>query len=121
MAGLCAPLSTLHQYPHGYWRMTRGRCGSLLLHRDGLAPSTPCRAPGALRFTRPHRRHVARVVVGYRGGKILAAADQEIQDMVSQGLVLGMTGQMDAPAILRQRIFTDLGQHRPGPIRNTKD
>src|SRR5580704_1367941 len=51
MAGLCAPLSTLRQYPHGYWRMTRGRCGSLLLHRDGLAPSTPCRSPGALRST----------------------------------------------------------------------
>src|SRR5438093_7972358 len=51
MAGLCAPLSTLRQYPHGYLRMTRGRCGSLLLHRDGLAPSTPCRSPGALRFT----------------------------------------------------------------------
>ena len=31
--------------------LTRGRCGSLLLHRDGLAPSTPCRSPGALRFT----------------------------------------------------------------------
>src|ERR1035437_4592314 len=29
--------------------MTRGRCGLLLLHRDGLAPSTPCRSPGALR------------------------------------------------------------------------
>src|SRR5450756_107871 len=51
MAGLCAPLSTLRQYPHGHLRMTRGRCGSLLLHRDGLAPSTPCRSPGALRST----------------------------------------------------------------------
>src|SRR5258707_874006 len=49
MAGLCAPLSTLRQYPRGHLRMTRGRCGSLLLHRDGLAPSTPCRSPGALR------------------------------------------------------------------------
>src|SRR5438034_10633226 len=58
MAGLCAPLSTLRQYPHGYLRMTRGRCGSLLLHRDGLAPSTPCRSPGALRSTprNGHRR-----------------------------------------------------------------
>src|SRR6185503_7649367 len=56
MAGLCAPLSTLRQYPHGYLRMTRGRCGSLLLHRDGLAPSTPCRSPGALRST-PINRH----------------------------------------------------------------
>ena len=24
-----------------------GRCGSLHLHRKGLAPSTPCRSPGA--------------------------------------------------------------------------
>src|SRR5258708_17774332 len=24
-----------------------GQCGSLLLHCDGLAPSTPCRSPGA--------------------------------------------------------------------------
>jgi hypothetical protein len=30
--------------------MTRGRCGSLLLHHKGLTPSTPCRSPGALRF-----------------------------------------------------------------------
>src|SRR5271170_7583947 len=51
MAGLCAPLSTLRRGPRGHLRMTRGRCGSLLLHRDGLAPSTPCRSPGALRFT----------------------------------------------------------------------
>lgn len=27
----------------------QGRCGSLLLHRKGLAPSTSCRSPGALR------------------------------------------------------------------------
>src|SRR6478672_9959129 len=50
MAGLCAPLSTLCRCPRGHLRMTRGRCGSLLLHRDGLAPSTPCRSPGALCF-----------------------------------------------------------------------
>ena len=46
--GLHAPLSTLRCTPHGILRMTRGRCGSLLLHRNGLAPSTPCRSPGAL-------------------------------------------------------------------------
>jgi hypothetical protein len=28
----------------------------LLLHRDGLAPSTPCRSPGALRFA-PNNGH----------------------------------------------------------------
>src|SRR5882672_1332776 len=69
MAGLCAPLSTLRQYPHGYLRMTRGRCGLLLLHRDGLAPSTPCRSPGALRSSpgNGHRagRHVSKVLTGH--------------------------------------------------------
>jgi hypothetical protein len=29
-------------------RMTRGQCGSLHLHRMGLAPTIPCRSPGAL-------------------------------------------------------------------------
>src|SRR5262245_50948598 len=47
MAGLCAPLSTLRRSPRGPLRMTRGRCGSLFLHRKGLAPSTPRRSPGA--------------------------------------------------------------------------
>jgi hypothetical protein len=47
MAGLRAPLSTLRRGPHGQPRMTRGRCGSLLLHRKGLAPSTPYRSSGA--------------------------------------------------------------------------
>ena len=34
------PLSTLRIYPYGYMRMTRGRCGSLFLHRMGLSPTT---------------------------------------------------------------------------------
>ena len=41
----------LRRYPHGQLRMTRSRCDSLHLHRDGLAPSTPCRSPGALRLS----------------------------------------------------------------------
>src|SRR5713226_3842456 len=49
MAGLCTPLPTLRRRPCGRLRTARGRCGSLLLHRKGLAPSTPCRSPGALR------------------------------------------------------------------------
>jgi hypothetical protein len=32
---------------YGRQRTARGRCGSLLLHRNGLAPSTPCRSPDA--------------------------------------------------------------------------
>jgi hypothetical protein len=37
------PLSTLRPYPYGYTRMTRGRCGSLLLHRMELSSITPYR------------------------------------------------------------------------------
>src|ERR1700752_1082754 len=45
MAGLYAPLPTLHRLPRGRQRTARGRCGSLLLHRDGLSPSPPRRLP----------------------------------------------------------------------------
>ena len=44
---LCAPLSTLHQSPRGFQRMTRGQCGSQDLHWQRLALFTPCRSPGA--------------------------------------------------------------------------
>src|SRR5712692_11531359 len=45
---LYVPLSTLRVLPHSSVpRMTRGQRGSLLLHCDGLAPSTSCRSPGA--------------------------------------------------------------------------
>ena len=47
MAGLCSPLSTLRRRPRERLRMTRGQCGSLLLHCGGLAPPTSCRSPGA--------------------------------------------------------------------------
>src|SRR5262245_61067268 len=43
MAGPCYPLPTLRRHPRGRLRTARGRCGSLLLHRKGLAPSTSCR------------------------------------------------------------------------------
>ena len=49
MAGLCAPLPTLRRRPYGLRRTARGRYGSLLLHRIGLAPTARCRSPGALR------------------------------------------------------------------------
>ncbi len=52
MAGLCNPLPTLRRHPRGCLRKARGRCGSLLLHRSGLAPLTPCRSPGAPTVTR---------------------------------------------------------------------
>ena len=44
---------TLRRHPRGSRRMTWGRCGSLRLHRKGLAPSTPCRSPGARMLTWP--------------------------------------------------------------------
>src|ERR1700686_3087172 len=42
---LYAPVSTLRVLPRGSVpRMTRGQCGSLLLHCNGLSPSTSCRS-----------------------------------------------------------------------------
>ncbi len=38
MAGLHVPLPTLRRHPRGCLRTARGRCGSLFLHRSGLAP-----------------------------------------------------------------------------------
>jgi hypothetical protein len=43
---LRAPLPTSRLPPHGDLRTARGRCGSLDLHRSGLAPPTPCQSPG---------------------------------------------------------------------------
>src|SRR5262249_41100031 len=60
MAGLCAPLPTLRCRPSRRQRTARGRCGSLLLHRIGLAPPTPCRSPGALRVSHAQPHKVAR-------------------------------------------------------------
>ena len=51
MAGLCTPLPTLRPRPYERRRTAWGRCGLLLLHRIGLAPTTPRRSPGALRKT----------------------------------------------------------------------
>src|SRR6266545_1357334 len=63
MAGLCPPLPTLRRRPRGRQRTARGRCRSLLLHRSGLAPPTPCRSPGALRVSHAQPRSL--VSVGY--------------------------------------------------------
>src|SRR5262249_11931284 len=66
MAGLCPPLPTLRRRPYGRQRTARGRCGSLLLHRSGLAPPTPCRSPGALRVL--HAQPASRVSTSHVSG-----------------------------------------------------
>jgi len=55
--GLHAPLSTLRDRPHERPRKTRGRCGSLLLHRAAPSSATPRRSPGALLVKQIHRRN----------------------------------------------------------------
>ena len=65
---VCSPTDASRR-PHGRPRTARGRCGSLLRHRVGLAPTTRCRSPGALRkildttFSCPH--YGAGYVVSY--------------------------------------------------------
>ena len=53
-------------------RTARGRCGSLLLHRSGLAPPTPCRSPGARR----HPTICSRTGVGPRAANRRRAHQQ---------------------------------------------
>src|SRR3954452_14196956 len=74
MAGLCAPLSTLRRHPRGYRRMTRGQCGSLDLHCERLALSTPCRSSrrtkNQVHFHHAHYSgdHIVSVHHGNNGG-----------------------------------------------------
>jgi hypothetical protein len=90
MAGLCTPLSTLRHNPHGFRRTTRGQCGSLLLHRDGLSPSSPCRSPGALRrsatfYSSPHHDGTARPTNRYLNHPRPLAGQSLIQPQVNRG------------------------------------
>jgi hypothetical protein len=57
------PLSTLRHRPCGRSRMTRGRCGSLCLHRMTLSFTTPCRLSPAL-------RNVSLVLPGLSPGEV---------------------------------------------------
>jgi hypothetical protein len=64
----------------------------------------------------PHRRHIARIVARHIGCRSLATADQEIDDMVSQRIIIGIPAKMDKAAILGQRVFHDLASTAPGPL-----
>src|SRR5262249_29399523 len=48
--------------------MTRGRCGSLVLHRSGLSPPPPCRHPGApvIGIVAPQLRNQLGMLLGDR-------------------------------------------------------
>src|SRR5450631_3362672 len=96
MAGLCAPLSTLRRCPRGHLRMTRGRCGSLLLHRDGLAPSTPCRSPGALRST-PKNRHRDRPSACLKGADFVAKVENPTKPKISRKSIPRHRCRCEAP------------------------
>jgi hypothetical protein len=71
----CIPLPRLRRRPGERRRTARGRCGSLILHRNGLAPYTPCRSPGAL----------ANVCHGVNDGAaaLLLASPEAAKNMVS--------------------------------------
>jgi hypothetical protein len=84
MAGLRYPLSTLRFAPHGSPRMTRGRCGSLRLHRRGLSPHTSCRSPGAPVHPNIHerRRSTKSKLPWHLGrGPMVAVSDQFAFDL----------------------------------------
>ena len=60
--------------------MTRGRCSSLRLHRDGLAPSTFRRSPGAP----VHTWHIATNLGEREAKKIFARlSSPKVKEMVA--------------------------------------
>ena len=73
---LRTPLSTLRLQPHDRTRMTRGRCGSLRLHRNGLAPSTFRRSPGAPVHS-INKRHRGEIAANQRRPSFSDCADQD--------------------------------------------
>ena len=83
MAGLCTPLPTLRLRPHGRRRTARGRCGSLFLHRNGLAPSTPCRSPGALRVKSGHKPKLGSVREGLPCGTVASVVP--VREILANG------------------------------------
>jgi hypothetical protein len=51
---------------------------------------------GRFAQARPHHRHAARIVIRHIGSKGCAAADQEIDDMFAQRIIIGVAVQIDA-------------------------
>jgi hypothetical protein len=77
--GLCAPLSTLRRDPRGHLRMTRGRCGSLHLHRGGLSPPTSCRYnPRTLIMAHSANRRGSRTLVRFWGKAVSIVRGQPV-------------------------------------------
>jgi hypothetical protein len=93
MAGLHLPLPTLRRHPRGCLRTAWGRCGSLYLHRSGLAPPTPCRSPGApvQKFDRFRSRRLAVVEIEH-STKPLAALHYSVKAACNR------------PALLERRV-----------------
>jgi hypothetical protein len=73
MAGLCNPLPTLRHF----WRTARGRCGSLILHRRGLSPLTPCR------FNRRTQQHPSQTIFPRCSKRTLCTALSAIRPEMS--------------------------------------
>jgi hypothetical protein len=61
--------------------ITRGRYGSLLLHRDGLPPSTFCRSPGApvhsIRCGPPHRTNGSGTLFTFQHVKLTPGKERD--------------------------------------------
>jgi len=88
---LRAPLPTSRLPPHGDLRTARGRCGSLDLHRRGLAPPAPCQSPG-------------------KSGRSVSPSDRQQADPTLNGRpwVGGLCGPHHGPALRR----TGMGRRR---------
>src|SRR5436309_597888 len=76
------------------------------------------RSDDGLRYAWSHHGHTAAIVVValHVAGEILAAAHQEIDDVVAHAVVKRVLVEVGSHAVLGQRVLDDLGQHGVGPV-----
>src|SRR5882672_1959043 len=99
-------LPTLRPCSREHARTARGRCGSLLLQRSGLAPPTPCRPPGALTVIPVFEKHLTAAGLTFfpKSGHVLNLEEPALfNEMVERFIALveaGGWGVRDPRSIL---------------------
>ena len=89
--------------------MTRGRCGSLLLHRGGLSPPVSCRSPDA---PKPHPEQGFRACLGILR-LVRSYGAERVEAACQRGIDIGARTYGSVVSILRNNLDR---AYRPQPV-----
>src|ERR1700746_6693 len=81
-------------------RSDRFMFAPLLQFRFDLPKASPCGLSATEAITNSGSRHIARIVAGRISRESLAAADQEINDVVAHRVVVGVAVQISSAPVL---------------------